>query len=301
MADHHHEKIRSLSLAFALNACFALIEFAGGVYTHSSAIIADAIHDSGDTLAIGAGIILEKLSRRKSAPGFSYGYTRLPLLSALLLSLILISSSAVMLIRAVSSFDSAGPVDSIGMLWLSVLGIAINGAAFFSVKKSAHMHQHAHAHAHDPNSNAIMLHMLEDVLGWIAVLGGSILMYFTHWYWIDELLTIAIALFILFNSGKNLFSTIRILVQATPQKIDMQELTEAILRIKGVKSIHNLHIWSLNGSDHVGTVHILPETVSVENMSVIRMQVLDLMRSYGIADTTVQVDSDDSDCHSGYN
>jgi cobalt-zinc-cadmium efflux system protein len=298
MTDHHQHHIQNgLLLAFILNGAFAVIEYAGGIYTNSSAIIADAIHDGGDALAIGMGLVLEKQSRRKSAPGFSYGYTRLPLLSAVALSLILIGSSVVMMYRGIYSVMDPSQVNSIGMLWLSVLGLVINGVAFLRIRKTGH----THAHAHDPNSNAVMLHLLEDVLGWIAVLAGSVIIYYTGWYWIDGILAIAIALFIVYNSGRNLLGTINILIQATPRHIDTQTLTGALLKIPGITSVHNLHIWSLNGTDHVATVHIVTEKSDAAGIDKIKQATEALLKENSITDITIQVDTDNSACHPGYN
>src|SRR5690606_4153755 len=132
--------------------------------------------------------------------------------------------------HAVQSFDSVKEVNSIGMFGLAVLGIAINGFAFLKIKKGGTAtHHHAHSHGTtDANSTAVMLHLLEDVLGWIAVLIGSIIIYFTGWYWIDGGLTIAIALFIGFNAIKNLWNTFKILLQAVPEGIAIENIRKKL-------------------------------------------------------------------------
>jgi cobalt-zinc-cadmium efflux system protein len=181
-----------------------------------------------------------------------------------------------------------------GMLWLSILGIAINGAAFVRIKQSGH--HHGHTHSHDPNSKAIMLHLLEDVLGWIAVLIGSILIYFTGWYIIDSILAIAIALFIAFNAGRNLLDTFRILLQASPAHINLDALSRELLQVKGVKAIHNLHIWSLNGRDHVGSLHFIPTALSEVVMEEAKKEIRIIMHRNNISNITIQVDMNEEAC-----
>src|SRR5690606_37745461 len=208
-----------LSLAFFLNLFFAIIELIGGILTNSTAIIADAFHDFMDAVAIGMAVYMDRFSRKPKSSSYSYGYRRFSLLSAIIMSVILLVGAVFMVVQAIQSFNTVKEVNSVGMFGLAVLGITINGFAFLKIKKggkATHHHAHSH-HLHgtaDANTTAVMLHLLEDVLGWIAVLIGAIIIYFTDWYWIDGLLTIGIALFIGFNAIKNLWNTFKILLQA---------------------------------------------------------------------------------------
>ncbi|WP_324760549.1 cation diffusion facilitator family transporter [Sphingobacterium thalpophilum] len=226
---HHHSPRNGTTLAFWLNLIFSIIEIIGGMLTNSTAIISDAFHDFMDALAIGAAVLLEKISGKKRTSTFSYGYRRFSLLSALTMSVFLLVGAVLMIGTAYDSFLSPKVVDSKGMLWLAVLGILINGFAFLRIKKSD-----GHGHTHDHNSRAIMLHLLEDVLGWVAVLIGAVVIYYTGWYWIDGLLALAIAGFIGYNACKNLISTMKIVLQSIPENVNLQQLHFELKSIDGI-------------------------------------------------------------------
>src|SRR5690606_40996035 len=165
---------------------------------------------------------------------FSYGFKRFSLLSALGLSLFLLAGSVMMIISAYNSFINPKEVHSIGMLGLAILGLAVNGFAFLRIKNSGE-HHHSHSQGgHNHNSQSIMLHLLEDVLGWAAVLIGAVIIYFTGWNWIDGVLTIGIALFIGFNASKNLINTIKVMLQSVPENVNISQLQTELQQIDGI-------------------------------------------------------------------
>lgn len=336
MAHHHPHKERSgLATAFWLNAVFSVIEVIGGIATNSTAILTDAIHDFGDTLAIGSGIFLEKVSGKKRTDKFSYGYKRFSLLSALLLSVFLLGGSLVMVVKAVAALLDPQVVDSTGMLWLAILGIVMNGMAFLKIKKgnrrggktlpppaaasaatppaaipsagassaeplhAAHLHA-SHSHSlpgsHNLNRRAIMLHLLEDVLGWAAVLVGALVIHFTAWYWVDPLLSIGIAVFIIFNASRNLFATMKIFLQAGPEHLDAKRLSHDILEVEGVSDVHDLHVWTLDGNYTVGTLHIVVEKEKMALQQAIRNQVERILDRHSIDHPTLQIEATGNVC-----
>lgn len=282
-----------LSLAFFLNLFFAVIELVGGILTNSTAIIADAFHDFMDAVAIGIAVYMDKFSKKPASSTFTYGYRRFALLSAIIMSAILLVGAAFMLYNGFIFINKPREVNSLGMLGLAVLGIAVNGFAFLRIKKgNEHEHHHAHAHtSHDGNSKAIMLHLLEDVLGWIAVLLDAIVMYFTNWYWIDSVLTIAIALFIAYNALRNLYDTFAVLLQAVPKEIDLQKLTTELSQINHITKINDLNVWSIDGQQHIATLKIQVSTANVEE---IKQQVQTVFTKYNISNVTIQTDATDS-------
>lgn len=284
---------KQLSLAFFLNLFFAIIELVGGILTNSTAIIADAFHDFMDAVAIGIAVYMDKFSKKLASSTFTYGYRRFALLSAIIMSAILLVGAAFMLYNGFIFINKPREVNSLGMLGLAVLGIAVNGFAFLRIKKgNEHEHHHAHAHtSHDANSKAIMLHLLEDVLGWIAVLLGAIVMYFTKWYWIDNVLTIAIALFIAYNALRNLYDTFAVLLQAVPKEIDLQKLITELSQINHIAKINDLKVWSMDGQQHIATLKIQVNTTNVEE---IKPQVQSVFTKYNISNVTIQTDATDN-------
>lgn len=248
MSEHHHHSKNALTLAFWLNTVFSVIEIVGGMYTNSSAILTDAIHDMGDSLAIGLGILFEKIAGKKPDARYTYGYKRFSLVSALMLSVLLIAGAVAMVVKAVGSFANKHEVNSEGMFVLAVLGVVVNGIAFLRIKQSGKQNH---------NSKAIMLHFLEDVLGWVAVLVGSMVIYVTGWNWIDGVLSIGIAVFIGWNATRNLTETIPVFLQAAPVNINVEQLRQTLLVLDGVLSVEALHVWSLDDNETIGTVQIV--------------------------------------------
>lgn len=308
--DHNHDEEHednnsgkaALSLAFWLNFLFSIIEVAGGIFTNSTAIIADAFHDFMDSLAIGIAILLEKISGKKRTHMFSYGYKRFSLLSALGMAIFLLIGAALMIVGAYISFIHGHEVNSVGMLWLAVLGIAINGFAFLRIKNgNGHGHSHAgHSHGNNHNSRGIMLHLLEDVLGWAAVLIGAIVIYFTGWNWIDGVLAIGIALYVGFNASKNLIATVKVLLQSVPENVEIKKLINELLQINGIEDVHDIHVWSLDGSYNVGSLHVVVNASTITNEHDILKTITILMRKHNIQHPTVQIETSIDGCELAY-
>lgn len=300
---HNHSQKSGITLAFWLNLLFSIIEIIGGVLTNSTAIISDAFHDFMDAFAIGVAVLLEKISGKKRTVAFSYGYRRFSLLSALGMSVFLIIGAVLMCAGAYHSFQNPKVVNSTGMLWLAVLGILINGFAFLRIKKSngqshqhEHVHHHAHEHSHDHNSRAIMLHLLEDVLGWVAVLIGAVVIYYTGWYWIDGVLTLAIAAFITYNATQNLIGTLKVLLQSVPESVDIEKLSSELHHIHGVQGIHDLHVWSIDGNYNIGSLHVVVHSAETNKETEILSSIVRLMETHKIQHPTVQIETDSMSC-----
>lgn len=289
------EHQKGLNTAFWLNAGFTIIEFAGGIFTNSTAILTDAIHDLGDTLAIGLGIWFEKISGRKRTETYSYGYKRFSLLSALTLSVFLLGGSLIMLVESFSKLFQPEEVHSAGMLWLSVLGIVANGLAFLKIKNGHHHHHHG-PHDHSHNSKAIMLHLMEDVLGWVAVLVGAIIIHFTRWYWVDPLLSMLIAGFIISRAVPNLINTLKIFLQSVPVHLNIPVIRDEIMKIKGISSLHDLHAWTLDGNYNVLTMHIVIDDEAIDRLEEIRSKAESILAANKVHHPTLQVETLSTGC-----
>lgn len=280
--NHNHNASKNISTAFFLNLFFVVVEIIGGLMTNSIAILSDAIHDFGDCLSLGTAWLLQKKSKKERDTRYSYGYKRFSLLGSLFLSGVLLISSVIIIIEAVKRLLEPQPVDTQGMIWIAIVGVIINGAAALKVKTGTSL-----------NERAVYLHIIEDVMGWIAVLIGSIVMQFIDAPYIDSLLSICISIWVLWNVFKNTKSTFQILLQGVPIDIPIEELKAKLNNISDVESIHDLHIWSLDGETHVMTLHVI---TSATDVSKIRKQVLDIGTTYNISHTTVEFESDKAIC-----
>lgn len=286
---HHHSHgiIKNLWLVFVLNVSFTIIEFIGGNYTNSIAIVSDAFHDLGDSLAILGAIILERVAHKQRNTSYTYGYRRYSILSAIGVSLILIGGSVFVIYEAIPRLSQDVDVNSIGMLWLAVLGVLVNGMAVFSMFKSKD----------SLNQKAIMLHMLEDTLGWVAVLVGATLIYFTGYSVIDPILSLLIAAFILFNAFKSFKKGLDIMLQKAPKQINNESITAQIEMIDMVNDVHDLHVWTLDGEKNVATLHIrLKENCTLDVQSNLKKQIRDVLGTQGLQHVTIEFDSIDAEC-----
>lgn len=283
---HNHSQnnnaAKNISVAFFLNAFFVIVELVGGLLTNSIAILTDALHDFGDCLSLATAWFLQKKSSRGRDKKYSYGYKRFSLLGSIFLSGVLTVSSVFVLTEAVKRITSPQEVSAQGMLWMAIFGILINGAAALKVKKGTSL-----------NERSVFLHIMEDVLGWVGVLIASIVMLFTDLPVLDPILSIAISIWVLSNVYKNIRSTFKVLLQATPDNVPAEELKEKILQTEDIDSIHDLHLWSLDGESHVMTLHVV---TPVKNTSVIKKKLLDIASNYHITHTTIEFEQKGTDC-----
>ncbi len=292
MGHHHHHghystsAEKNISIVFFLNLAFVVIEIIGGIITNSIAILSDAVHDIGDCLSLGISWVMQKRSSKSRDDRYSYGYKRYSLLGSLFLSGVLCVSSVFVLMKAVGRLRAPEAVDAQGMLWLAVAGIIVNGAAAFKVKGG-----------HSLNERSVYLHIMEDVLGWAAVLTAGIVMMFIDFPALDPILSIMISIWVLYNVLKNTGDVFKVLLQAVPEGIDMNELTSRVGGIIGVESIHDLHVWSMDGESHVMTLHAVCSRSS--DRQAIRDAINEISKDYGIIHTTVEFEDEGFVCGTG--
>ena len=278
----HGEAAGNISAAFWLNAFFVVVEAVGGFATNSVAILSDALHDFGDCLSLGMAWFLAKKAEQPRDGRYSYGYRRFSLLGGVFLSGVLTVSSAWMLVEAGRRLFAPQAVAAKGMLWIAVFGVLVNGAAALRVGRGTSL-----------NERAVFLHVMEDVLGWVAVLVAAGAMLVVDVPALDPILSIAIAVWVLFNVVRNLRSVFRVLLQAVPDDVDPGALKAELLALDGVESLHDLHVWSLDGERHVMTLHL----VTGENdTQPIKRSVVDVARRYHVAHVTIEFERPGTFC-----
>lgn len=284
--NHEHNSGRVLGFAFVLNLSFALIEFVGGWMTNSIAIISDAVHDLGDSFALALTWYFEKKSLKQRDETYTYGYRRWSVLAALISSGVLLVGSTLIVTEAIPRLWQAPEVHTPGMIGLAILGVFINGLAFFRLQSQI-----------SPGERAVRWHLLEDILGWVAVLIGSVVMYFTNWYWLDPVLSIGVALFILWGVFKNVRSFSRILLQAVPEDIDIHRLSSDIKAVSGVVDVHDLHLWTLDSNKHVLSLHVvIANQTSILELQEIKQAVKTAIGNHKIAHDTLEIEFLNEDC-----
>lgn len=283
---HSHASTKNIRIAFFLNIFFAVIELIGGLLTNSVAILSDALHDFGDSVSLGVAWYLQKISEKKRDRFYSYGYKRFSLLGAIFISVVLLVGSIFVIKESIDRILEPQMPDARGMFILAIFGVIVNGAAVFRLNKGSSI-----------NERAVSLHMMEDVLGWIAVLLVSVVMMFVELPILDPLLSIGISIWILSNIYRNLKDTFHILLQQTPQNIDMEGLEEKIKEIGGVLSLHDIHLWTLDGEENILTLHIvLSENITVEKEIKIKNKVRFLCLESAIRHATIEFERQGETC-----
>lgn len=291
MSHSHHNHAHSHSddgaaknivTAFVLNLIFAVVELIGGVLTNSVAILSDALHDFGDSVSLAVAWGLQRKSGQARDARFSYGYRRFSLLGSVFLSGVLLVSSVFVVSEAIQRLAAPADVHAKGMLWLAVTGILINGAAVVRLKKGSTL-----------NERAVLLHLSEDLLGWVAVLVASVVMLIVDAPWVrllDPALSLAITAWVLWGVWQNLRDTFRILLQGVPEGFDPRQLEAEIMAVEGVSSLHDLHIWSQDGSSHVMTLHVVVTPGKEADSQRIKHAIRDLGRTHDVSHVTVEIE-----------
>lgn len=276
---HHHHVTKNIGVAFWLNFAFCLIEFVGAYLTNSLSIFSDALHDLGDSFALGFAYFFEKKSRKLSDAEYSYGYRRWSVLSALLTG-ILISVGAIAVIW--SCFERIRNPQTVipeGMIALAMLGVLVNGAAFFRLKDG-----------HSLNEKMIRWHFVEDITGWVAVLCGAIAIYLFEIPVLDSVLALGLSAWVLWNVFRNLRSTLDVLLQKVPAGLSSEKIRNELLRnISSVKDCHHTHVWSVDGESHIVTLHLVVEQMSMDDLATLKARVRKLFREkFAVSEVTME-------------
>ncbi|MBQ6103745.1 MAG: cation transporter [Kiritimatiellae bacterium] len=283
--DHAHDRgkaAENISAAFFLNAFFVVVEAVGGWATNSVAILSDALHDFGDCLSLATAWFLARKAEKPRDARYSYGYRRFSLLGAVFLSGVLTVSSAFMVVEAVRRLLAPQPVAARGMLWIAVFGVVVNGAAALRAGRGASL-----------NERAVFLHLMEDVLGWVAVLAAAGVMLVVDFPALDPILSLAIALWVLVNVARNLRSVFRVLLQAVPEGVDPEAVKTRLLALDGVESVHDLHLWSLDGESHVMTLHVVTRA---SDLQAVKRAVVEVVRRDGVGHVTIEFERPGTVC-----
>src|SRR6056297_2745049 len=272
----HSNEDSNIKLAFFMNLAFTIIEIFGGIMINSVAILSDALHDLGDSISLGLAWFLQDFSKKESNELYSYGYRRYSLLAALINTTVLIIGSFLILYRAMPRLLSPEATNATGMIGFAILGILVNAVAALKTRGGSSL-----------NERVVSWHLLEDVLGWVAVFIIGVIMYFKDIYILDPLLSIGITIFILFNVFKNFKETILLFLQTVPEQIDIKMVNSNFQKIKNVVDIHHTHVWSLDSEHHVLSTHlVVKEGVNIKDIKKIKKQARDVVKEMHIEHIT---------------
>jgi cobalt-zinc-cadmium efflux system protein len=237
--NHTHTQLKGKNLFFTilLNILITLAQVIGGLVSGSLALISDALHNFSDVVTLIFSYIAYQLSKRKASINQTFGYKRAEIIAAFINAISLIFVAIYLVKEAIQRFFNPEIIQPNLVIWLSLLGIIFNGISALILKKDA---------AHNLNLKSVYWHLFSDMLASVAVLIGGILIKFFQIYWVDSLLTFAIALYLIFIGVDLLKDATRILMLFTPKHIDIKEIVREIHKIEGVNKLHHIHVWHLN-------------------------------------------------------
>lgn len=282
--SHGHGASKNILVALLLNASFTVIELVGGVLTGSVAILADAIHDLGDTLSLALAYGLQRYSLKRRDSEYTYGYGRFSMLSALLSGTVLVAGSVLVVREALPKLWQPHSPHADGMIGLAILGIAVNGFAAWRM-----------ARGKTSSEKILTWHLMEDALGWAATFVGAFAIRLFGWTILDPLLALGVAAFVLWNAVRNLREVFRILLQGMPTGFDAKAFEEEVRAVEGVAALHDLHGWSLDGVDNVLSLHVVLKDAKVDVVR-LKKNIAAIAGRYGGRHVTIETEIQGDDC-----
>ena len=276
---HHHKKAgENLAFVFFINLAFNIVVIVAALATNSMAILADFIHDASDTISIALAWFLEHVAQRDSTDKYSYGYQRFSILGAVIISIFVIIMAFVILSEAIPRLFAPEGVDAGGMLAVAIVGIVFKFVSVYRLHKGETY-----------NEKAIFFHQLGDIFEWVAILILSlVLMFWDGAQYLDPFVSIGIALWLIFNLGRNLYKSIEVLLQKTPDYFDVDEFRQSIEDIEGVNAIDDFHIWSLDGIDSVMTLKV--DVDFGKDVGEIKKEIYAISKKYHVVDITIELE-----------
>jgi cobalt-zinc-cadmium efflux system protein len=285
--DLANQTTKRLALSLALTLAFVFIEVAAGIISNSLALLTDAAHNFTDVIALGLSWYALRISSQPSHAGKTYGYHRVGILVALVNSTTLILISFGIFYEAWQRFIAPPTVDAPILIGVGAVAFIINAATAWLVQKGSN---------HDLNLRSTFVHLMGDVLSTIGAVIAGILILFTKWNWLDPLVSVLIGALILWNAWGILRQTIHILLESTPENIDMKNMVADLLSIEGVRGVHDLHVWSINENLRVLSAHVMTEDIPISSGIVIQRGVNEiLLHKYNIQHATLQLECEGCD------
>ncbi|WP_170449510.1 cation diffusion facilitator family transporter [Ruegeria arenilitoris] len=284
----HHAQIDAdagdsrVAWAIAVNMFLTLAQVVGGIFSGSLALIADALHNFSDAIALIIAFFARKIARRPADPRMSFGYGRAEVVAALVNYTTLIVIAVYLMYEGVTRFFQPEPIDGWLVVWIAMLALVVDlitALLTYSMAKTS------------MNIRAAFLHNVADALGSVAVIVAGVAVILFNWTWVDPAVTILISLYILWHVQSEIGETIRVLMLGAPPDLDPEEVASAIEAVDGVREVHHVHLWSMQENQPALTAHLVVEDCGWSQAEEVRGLVKQTMRdSFGIGHLTLEVE-----------
>jgi cobalt-zinc-cadmium efflux system protein len=281
---HSHEVTgKNLSISIVLNIGITVAQIIGGFISGSLSLLSDALHNFSDVISLILSFVAHKLAKKKPNSSSTFGYKRAELLAAFINAATLIIVAIFLIYEAIVRFSAPVIISSDLVIWLSVLGIAFNGFSALIIKKDAD---------HNLNMRSAYLHLFTDMMASVAVLAGGFLMKYFQWFWVDSVITLAIAIYLIFMSFELLKSSTKMLLLFTPKDLNIEEIAEKIHKISGNHRLYHIHLWHLNDNELHFEAHLdCQENISISEFNTIVSEIEEvLFHDFHISHCTIQPD-----------
>jgi len=280
--DLANQTTKRLALSLSLTAVFVFVEIIAGIFGNSLALLTDAAHNFTDVIALGLSWYALRIASKPANAGQTFGYHRVGILVALVNSTTLILIAFGIFYEAYHRFLAPPEVDSVILIGVGTLAFFINAGTAWLVQKGSE---------HDLNLRSTFLHLMGDVMSTLGAVIAGVIIYFTQWNWLDPLVSVLIGGFILWNAWSILKQSIHILLESTPENIDMKEMVEKLHTVDGVRSVHDLHVWSINENLRMLSAHVVTDDISMRECSLIQQDINELLEhGYNIQHATLQIE-----------
>ncbi|WP_264548576.1 cation diffusion facilitator family transporter [Flavobacterium sp. N2820] len=277
----HEVKSNNLVFSILLNLLITVAQIVGGIISGSLALISDALHNFSDVLSLVFSLVAHKLSRRKASIDQTFGLKRAELIAAFVNAATLIIVAFILIYGAAERFFNPHEIESNLVIWLAALGILVNGLSVVLLKKDAD---------HNLNMKSAYLHLLTDMMASVAVLVGGLLMKFYGWFWVDSVMTILIAIYLIIVGYDLIIKATKMLMLFTPEHIDIKEIVREVHKISGAGKLHHIHVWHLNEEEIHLEAHLdCPEDFTLSQFDEVLHRIeLVLFQKFGINHITIQ-------------
>ncbi|MCA1754008.1 MAG: cation diffusion facilitator family transporter [Spirochaeta sp.] len=287
--EHHHHEVtgKNLGWTILLNVVITVAEAIGGLISGSMALLSDAAHNFSDVLSLIISYAANKLSKRKATLRQTFGYRRSEIFAAFINSATLVVLSVLILIEGVQRLNETPEIDARWVIGLAIASIIVNGLSVLFIRNDAR---------DSMNIKSAFLHLFGDMLTSVGVLIGGLAMKYLHWYWTDGFFSILIAGYLLYTSWSILKSSLRIIMQFTPENMEVEKIVKELEELPQIKNLHHLHVWQINEHDVMFEAHAdVNQNITISEFEIILEQIKTILQRFEITHYTIQPEYKTSD------
>lgn len=286
--DHSHSRNKkTLLIAFLIITSYMVVEAVGGYLTNSLALLADAGHMLSDSISLGVGYLAFSIGEKAADQMKTYGYKRFEILAAVFNGVTLVLISLYIFYEAYHRFSDPPEIATSGMLAIAVIGLLVNILVAWILMRGGDTKENL-------NLRAAFLHVLSDLLGSVGAITAALLIIFFGWAWADPLASVVVAILVLISGWRVTKEAVHVLMEGTPKNVDLEQVAQTIEALPGVKSIHDLHVWSITSGKNAMSGHVVvKEHISFKDSQQVLRDIEHALLELKIGHVTVQLETED--------